>query len=498
MVYENPPYRLETLEDVTAYVKRNGLKQGQALLRFAKTHRIEKPPILLGLPERIELEVYDLTPKVRWIIKDSNIPFEPYTTAAILEEGRQDFLNAVNGVPESIFDIIPQLTCQGTALLGKKSNKGDKTIKPNNQGAFVRIASALQEKDDFYGLLIKLLKFYLSTKNRAVKTFVKRAILIMLAYNFKTHLLDHGLIEQIRSSFSVKANFLNALHTIYGKRLERIMQNLFAPLARQFVRLSQGKILKMGLPANLKQNIIAILDQVGSAYTLERAKHQSNRLMEITEKRCLVEELKKVKSVTENFFAKLEEFESFFKQIFPIKKISSIFEGDFRLTRVSEGSEEPLATGVTLTLYPCKDYHDFLKGLYSGDCSSKQRLAARHLCHKRFFNLRVFHGTHWVGNIYLLDYTERGALIVDRIQIKNSTSLMPLNFFSRFMASLTNVLQKRAPLKVLGPVRISNFSAIQNSYASFCKQKRQEPFIFHKQDSSFECSQHKQLFVLNE
>jgi len=103
-----------------------------------------------------------------------------------------------------------------------------------------------------------------------------------------------------------------------------------------------------------------------------------------------------------------------------------------------------------------------------------------------------------VGNIYLLDYTERGALIIDRIQIKNSTSLMPLNFFPRFMTSLTNVLKKGTPVKVLGPVRISNFSAIQNSYASFCNQKGKEPFVFEKEDSSFECSQHKQLFVLSE
>ncbi|MBN1662413.1 MAG: hypothetical protein JW943_02320 [Deltaproteobacteria bacterium] len=51
MSYSTPPYRLETLEDIHAFLMPDPDKDEKALLRFAKAHirDIKKPPILKSL-----------------------------------------------------------------------------------------------------------------------------------------------------------------------------------------------------------------------------------------------------------------------------------------------------------------------------------------------------------------------------------------------------------------------------------------------------------------
>ena len=47
----------------------------------------------------------------------------------------------------------------------------------------------------------------------------------------------------------------------------------------------------------------------------------------------------------------------------------------------------------------------------------------------------------WIGNIYLLDYTaDQRAVILDRLQLANTSRIMQLQFFSLFLSHMVSVI----------------------------------------------------------
>jgi hypothetical protein len=115
-----------------------------------------------------------------------------------------------------------------------------------------------------------------------------------------------------------------------------------------------------------------------------------------------------------------------------------------------------------LDLYPTKDYLDLLKGEVSHDCTTGVRLARAHLAEPRFFNLRVFWGKEWIGNIYCLDFgTPLNALVIDRVQIPCRTVALYQRFFWGLAGAFRRVLHDSRYRYVLVPEDISNHESIQ-------------------------------------
>jgi len=122
---------------------------------------------------------------------------------------------------------------------------------------------------------------------------------------------------------------------------------------------------------------------------------------------------------------------------------------------------------ATLEFYPTKDYMDLWRGNISGDCV-KLLLAKKQLSTPNFFNIRVFQDSSWIGNIYMLDFTEKsGILLVDRIQIQRDIRADYIDFFDHLKEIFQEMFVDVEYKKILLPSSISNHGSIQNVFNKY-------------------------------
>jgi hypothetical protein len=124
---------------------------------------------------------------------------------------------------------------------------------------------------------------------------------------------------------------------------------------------------------------------------------------------------------------------------------------------------------VTLELYPTKDFLDICKGVVSGDCVTEV-LGENHLRESRYFSIRIFMDRKWVGNIYMLDFTDtRGILLVDRIQIPRNLRVLYHRFFD-YLREVFEELFVDVPYEsIIMPKTISNHKNLQKTFNIYRK-----------------------------
>jgi len=119
---------------------------------------------------------------------------------------------------------------------------------------------------------------------------------------------------------------------------------------------------------------------------------------------------------------------------------------------------------ATLQFYPTKDYLDLFKGTASDDCIGVS-LGEQHLRTPTFFNIRIFRDSKWIGNIYMLDFTEEnGTLLVDRIQIPRGTNAYYIHFFRDLENIFEEIFVDVDYKEILLPLAISNHAAVQTVF----------------------------------
>jgi hypothetical protein len=124
---------------------------------------------------------------------------------------------------------------------------------------------------------------------------------------------------------------------------------------------------------------------------------------------------------------------------------------------------------ATLELFPTKDYLDVCKGTISGDCVT-EILGEDHLREPRYFSIRMFIDRQWIGNIYMLDFTdERGILLVDRIQIPRNLKILYHRFFDHLKESFEELFADVPYKTIVLPMTISNHKTLQNVFNVYRK-----------------------------
>lgn len=489
-----PPYRLNTVDDVKCFVADSRRQSYRNMLKFARGTKIRRPPVLSRMPEKVSLKVYDIRRDVRKIVEDVRIVYDLESATDILREVRKNFLKVVKNAPENYFDMVPQQVGRLKVFLGGGAwNETSSHPKSITQ----RAVALIDEYAALYALLSDLLKRSINTKNEAARKLLKDTLLLLLAYQRETFQLDHNTIENLSSLDDNSSLLLAETNKIFGQRLDDEKRKVFNPCLYSYLGKVKGKALQVRCPPFFKQNVLVLMDELAEHRDIKRARHKWKKLVDVYRDKISAGQLKKMKSLLDNFLSKLRQFDDFFNVTLRAGEIKDIYKMYGRPTVRTVITQETVATGVELVLYPCKDYHDFLKGHYSGDCTTRMNLAAGHLLNKRFFNIRIFRGTDWIGNIYCLDYTDRdNALIIDRIQIERSTQLMPVKFFPRFMDVVLKKLLPGGHVAVLGPPRISNYKSIEKSYASYVAGKQAMKFKFARKDVDFACSGRTRLYVL--
>ena len=119
-----------------------------------------------------------------------------------------------------------------------------------------------------------------------------------------------------------------------------------------------------------------------------------------------------------------------------------------------------------ILFYPTKDYMDLWHGTFSSDCVGLD-LGQKHLMSPEYFNIRIFKDGKWRGNIYMLDLTERGILMVDRIQIPRSINAEYMQFFKGLAEVFQEMFAEVSYEEILMPLKISNHDTIQKVFNKY-------------------------------
>jgi hypothetical protein len=496
MIHLLPPYRLETIADVRAFLRPRPDEYERALLNFAKrsAQDIKKPPILELLPSKFDIELREVNTSVRWIVNDINdidLSNELHETINLIRSEQQHFLTAVKDLQNDYFQLFRRIIEEGTGLAGIKKTG----ISPSeSDGAPPNITNGLKDQSDAFSLLVAVLRRYLNTKQKSLLDFLKRSIARLCSFTPSDHNLDQAMIERFRRLPPSSSLIVNDLHTLYVERLERLKRNMFLPHAHHFRSFTKNKLTRLPISSHIKRNIIDVLNGVEQVKDIEKAKKM--HFLKMYEERMDPEEMLRLTNILSNFYEKLYSFDGFFQKICSSARIMDLYTLFCEEMRTIVDVES-ITAKVVFTLYPCKDMHDFLKGVYSCDCSCESGLAMAHLLNPKFFNIRIFQNEKWIGCIYMLDFTDRGVLLMDRIQIGDKQAFILINFFPSFIKQFASFMNVRNDLRILAPSAISNFRVIQQSFDHYAKGLPKISFPLSANDRMFDSARQRSFNVIH-
>jgi len=491
MSRNRPPYRLESFADADALYGKSQEMRHRWLLLYAKENVPVKPRALAMLPECIEFAVQNVKRRFRREIQELDLPGGIPELAAFADGLKASVIAATDGAPSEYFDMISVLYREWYR------SPFNKNAEPSGPPAAVLFSERLRESMELHSRMAGLLKVVLNTRNRQAREMLVGFLIRLAAYDPKTQTLDIDLLQGMAGRPGHSTALLNDLHTLFVERLGRLKGNLFDIRFHKLRDMAVGKVNRCAVPFPFKTKTVAIIGAVRTTADVARAEERLERLIRLSEGRIPAGEMQRVKDIVSMYLKKVELFESFFTDTFHMERIRRAYETFCRPFECRVVTDTEITNQLVLHLYPTKDYHDFLKGVASGDCSAEVPLAGRHMSSPRFFNLRIFHGTRWIGNIYMLDYLDRGALIVDRIQMGERKELLPLRFFQQFMDRITGSLKVGQAVRILGPSAISNFKWIQKNYEEFRKGRGRMEFRLDDSDDAFDSFRQKKFYVLS-
>jgi len=492
------PFRLRTVQDVEALAFSSPRPRNTELLAFARSNEVPVPPILSKLPESISLSVSGTRRRVRKVVEDMDLAYDENGPVDIVLEARGDILDVALDAPENYFEMVSRQVAECRAFLDRPAPVRE---WPENE-VLKRAVELLSDKSELYGVLAELLRRYLETRDGLLRDLLRRKVLLLLIYQKTTFGLDNAMLERVRTLGERSALLLNELKRVLVDRLSAEKLHLFAPCLHAYVDISKARIIRIKAPAFFKQNLMVLMDEFAGHRDRRRAMEKWGKLVDTYGERTGEAEFRKMKSHLDNFLSKVKGFNDFFDVTLRSDAIRKLHRGYGRYTVRTVVTEEAVPAGVELGLHFCKDYHELLKGYYSADCTAGGALAENHVLNRRFFNVRIFREERerWVGNVYCLDYSDRGCVVIDRIQLSSAEELMPMGFFPKFMEALLEGFTgtgDSGSLTVLGAQKISNYTRIQDEYLSYTRNLPRVTFQFDEDDTIFECTKHFCLFQLS-
>ncbi len=193
-----------------------------------------------------------------------------------------------------------------------------------------------------------------------------------------------------------------------------------------------------------------------------------------------------------------------YRALFLIPELET-FQKLYRPTRVMESVETVTEKTIrqytlssTLEFHVTKDHFDLIKSKYSSDCTDTY-LGEKQLMTPFFFNIRIFKDEEWIGNIYMLDFSEEhNSLIIDRVQMPRELEASYYQFFDYLKEILIEMFKDVHYKYILMPLRISNHESIQRMFNHYKKGlSKKGQFINSSYSFNFESlSGRKSYYVL--
>jgi hypothetical protein len=462
------PYRLESLEDISRAIRTDFLNIGARYREMyavaRKVGRLHVPPALAGSRRRVRKEFFRVDEEVmceldveyveiaNLSLVDGFAGIEERVPQAVRLAGCDDLLAAVRTFPAPVREAC-RVPCEGRGgfdLLGAlDAMTAIRELLAAEILACVRTGRPKRVgMDDLKGLLVACTLF--RPGNEDVREAIRRS----------------GGPDGAASVL-----FQNAVAELLFRRLPRHVGALTRIEPNMVRRKFLSRVAKIGLRANQKTNLFGYfapnLPQRELLPTLDKIESvaENLRLSEETRGRLrdfigsLRREIAAVRGLYEEWFLTPE-----------LRRMRRLHRPrDLMTPRIPDWNRivRTVTRLTTLDFYPTKDWMDFCKARASSDCSGS-RLGERHLRADEFFNIRIFQGEEWIGNIYMLDFTrEAGCLLVDRIQIPRKIPAEFIQFFDHLGEVFGELFEEVDYEEILMPLRISNHAAVQKAFNEY-------------------------------
>ena len=500
-----PPYRVRTRAEIRAYAERVSRARGSAMLGFAGRHPLVIPPVLERLAPQVSVPLYRTAARRRR--PDDRAP-------ATLPCGlRSDLIRAAVGAPEGYGDALALVVAAGQRSLRPRSGRRAFSDEPGlSLPQLAEIRRLLWGSENLPHVLAEAVRVYANTRSDNARTFLRQALCLLLLYARggpdprAPRRLDLGLAEAIRALDPEEERDLPPdIHDTLVGRLRANRFEYFRPCYGEFLRrFRQGVHRIRGLPPNLKTNTFAVMKKVVSGeVSVGRAREDLRRIFENFEANVPGEARTRYRSVTQNFLEKIERVNDLIGGLFQARGRETPCGGGGGLWNPSHEIvvERALLDASFLTCYPTKDYLDLWKGEAGGDCTVREDLAARHLAHPRFFNLRVFHRKVHVGNVYALDFTDRSVptVVLDKVQFAQPRRWLPGPTLWNLLEAIRTELFRGVGTRLIAPaVGISNSEYIRSRYLHSVRGMPRVSFRMTAAENSFESSKGTSFVCLRE
>ena len=461
------PYRLESLDDVLAAKQANLLEIGPGfdpMLRVARRTAFSIPSALGKAQREVRKEFYRVHEET---VRETRIRYEDLASLSPLHDvssiekripwareiaQHQDFTQVLRECSEEV-----RVFC---------------LVEPPPQSPMAVYESALAIRKLFKQELLRYIKSG-QMKSMAVDE-MKRLIGAYCLFAPQNEDVLYAL-RPVNGPGLNDTRYGNALAELFFCRLPQALENLLAGDPQAIRRKLFAKIGKLDMSVRQRVNLYGYfppdtrcadiipalekIDTVAQRMHLSGEAHQKLHDYLLSLKQTIA----RTAMLYREFFDVDGELERVQRLHMPGRVLKSHATYVERILRTRTKLAE-------LRFFPTKDYLDLHRGQISGDCVDAS-LGEAQLATPNFFNVRVFDETQWIGNLYMLDFTdEQGVLLIDRIQIPREMKVPYLQFFDTLAEALTEMFRDLTYECILAPLTISNHETVQRAFNTYRKK----------------------------
>lgn len=456
------PYRLETPDDVARAMDRNLLRIGknyERILQVSKRYGLSFPPAYQAARKEVRKDFFKVREQK---IREVNIEYEEIENLNLMT----DFAKIESSIPwvKDLADHGDIFSCIRLMSAPVKEWCRIRSYRENPSAmieSYIAVKRLLKQE---------LLSYTRSRKTKSITLDDLRRLIAAFAVYDKD---NRDVLEAIRigakgASETREILYQNALAELLFARIPSLMsrlivlepdtirQKVFSKIAKFDItpkqRLGLYSYFPRGLP---REDVVPVLQKMSRvASRMITMKDDAKRRFHDY-----------VKVLTEN----IESRQGMYARLFLEKELETVRKlyvpRDVMKYRISYKDiiRSTYTETTSIMFYPTKDYMDLWHGKFSSDCVGLD-LGQKHLMTPNFFNVRIFQDGEWIGNIYMLDFTDRGILMVDRIQIPRTIHAGYTEFFKSLAEVFQEMFAEVPYTEILMPFTISNHDKIQKVF----------------------------------
>jgi len=452
------PYRIESVEDIRRAMNNNLLNMSldyRYLLTLARSTVLQYPPAFSQAKKKVTKDFIKIREEM---IHD--IAYHQVDNLSIIDH----YPLIVNSIP-----WIHEIACHENLFQFLQ-------LFPVKIQKHCQIEPIPDSPSEMYSAVLAMRRFlrremliYLKTKKTTSLSLkqLKQILVALSIFEPNNDDILHAL-KKDKSNGSDSALHQNAMAELLFARLPNTVRGLMTKDANSLAKKMSSKMTSFNFSS---RQIINLMGYVKPHMTFEDLYKALGRIDSVAMRLSIPQESKnKFHSYIESLKRNIEHAPALYRAIFLSRELD-ICQKLYKPTRVLQ-CETTLKERIvkrytllnTLDFYPTKDYFDFFKGKISNDCTGNG-LSEKHLLTPHFFNIRIFKGKDWLGNIYMLDFCqEHGTLIIDRIQIPRELNVFYHQFFDYLRDVLIEMFEDVPYKVILMPIAISNHATIQQIF----------------------------------